>query len=90
MLEKAIEDAKAMNLDDGQSIAEELGLMEGQLAELRKAQEERKERLIKERYSSEAEHISLGEFVLTRVLNSDVESRTIWLLGRFKRDPTEN
>ena len=38
----------------------------------------------------EAERLHMGEFVLTRILNSDVESRTIWILGKFKRDPTEN
>lgn len=32
----------------------------------------------------------MGDFKLTRVLNSDPEIKTIWLLGRFRKDPTEN
>ena len=32
----------------------------------------------------------MGEFALTRVLNNDPETRTIFLLGRFRRDPTQN
>ena len=32
----------------------------------------------------------MGEFALTRVLNQDAELKVIWLLGRFRRDLTEN
>ena len=32
----------------------------------------------------------MGEFALTRILNNDPETRTIFLLGRFRRDPTQN
>ena len=32
----------------------------------------------------------MGEFALTRVLDCEAESKTIKLLGRFRKDPTEN
>ena len=37
-----------------------------------------------------AEKLSMGEFVLTRILNSDCDLKKIWLLGRFQKDPTDN
>lgn len=89
-LATAISDAKAMTLDEGQSVAEELALMEAQLEKLTQEFEERQKNTVKEHYSVEAERLNMGEFILTRILNSDVESRTIWILGKFRRDPTEN
>ena len=46
--------------------------------------------MIEEKYSAKSEKLFLGEFVLTRVLNSDAEIGKIWLLGKFRRDPTDN
>mmetsp|Transcript_6797 Transcript_6797/g.8099 ORF Transcript_6797/g.8099 Transcript_6797/m.8099 type:complete len:100 (+) Transcript_6797:531-830(+) len=38
----------------------------------------------------EAERLNMGEIVLTRILNNDADTKKIWLLGRFQRDPTDN
>lgn len=32
----------------------------------------------------------MGEFELSRILNNDSEIRKVWLLGKFRRDPTDN
>ncbi len=64
--------------------------METQLTLLKKQSDEREQKRIKEKYSMEAEKLEMGNFILTRVLNNDAETRSIWLLGKFKGDPTEN
>ena len=89
-LESALRDAKAMELPEGQSIAEEVSLIEAQIAKLTQAVAERKQKIIQNRYSMTSERLSMGEFVLTRVLNNDPETKKIWLLGRFQKDPTDN
>ena len=43
-LETAISDAKAMTLDEGQSVEEEVALMEARLETLKKEHEERQEK----------------------------------------------
>ena len=43
-----------------------------------------------DKYSTQSDKLNMGEFALTRVLNNDPETRTIFLLGRFRRDPTQN
>ena len=85
-----MEEAKKIELGDGQSIAEELGLIEGQIEAIMKKRDERRQDLIKSKYSKEAEHLNMGEFELCRILNNDAEIRKVWLLGKFKRDPTDN
>lgn len=55
-----------------------------------KDKEERAKRLVVENYSMAAQKLKMGEFVLTKILNSDAEIKTIWLLGTFRRDPTGN
>ena len=89
-LEAALTDAKAMTLAEGQSISQEITLIETQVAKLKQERDERAQKLISEKYSKETERLSMGEFVLTRILNCDAEIKTIWMLGRFRRDPTEN
>ena len=89
-LERALTEAKTMELTDEQSIAEELTLIETQVTALQQKRDERRQTLITTKYSMTAENLSMGEFVLTRILNNDPEIRKIWLLGKFKRDPTDN
>ena len=43
-----------------------------------------------DKYSAKSEKLNMGEFALIRVLNNDPETRNIFLLGRFRRDPTQN
>ena len=57
---------------------------------MKKERDERNQKTIDEKYSIQAERLNMGEFALTRVLNEDAELKVIWLLGRFRRDPTEN
>ena len=64
--------------------------MVAQLDKNKKERDERRQKLIKDKYSIEAEKLEMGSFTLTRILNSVAESRTIWLLGKLNRDPTEN
>lgn len=79
-----------MSLPEGQSIAEEIVHIRTQIAKLIKDKEERAKKLVLENYSMQAEKLNMGSFVLTKILNSDAEIKTIWLLGSFKRDPTGN
>lgn len=90
LLEAALVDAKAMTLEEGKSIDEEVTLIETQIAKIKQERDERAKKLIEDKYSSTSERLNMGEFVLSRILNSDAETKTVWLLGRFRRDPTEN
>lgn len=90
LLEAAYGEAKVMKLTGEQNIDEELGLMDTQIKKMKQERDERRQKLVQEKYSVQTSRLSMGEFTLTRILNSDAESRTIWLLGRFRRDPTEN
>lgn len=90
LLEAAYGEAKLIKLRGEQNIDEELGLMDTQIKKIKQERDERQKKLVEEKYSVQSARLSMGEFALTRILNSDAESRTIWLLGRFRRDPTEN
>ena len=79
-----------MTLPEGLSVSEEIDLIEAQVAKMKKERDDKNQKAIDENYSVQAERLNMGEFALTRVLNEDAETKTIYLLGRFRRDPTEN
>ena len=64
-----------MTLAEGLSFQEELTLMETQLTQLKKEKDEREQKRIKEHYSIEAERLNMGDFIITRILNNDAETR---------------
>ena len=84
-LQVALGDVKKMTFKEGESVQEEIELIEKQIEVLNKAQED----LINQKYSINAEKITLTNFQVERVLNNEVDTKCIYLLGKLSRDPTK-
>jgi len=46
--------------------------------------------MIATKYCMTADRLNMGDFELTKILNNDPEIKKIWLLGHFRKDPTDN
>ena len=84
-LTAALNDVKEMKMKENESVKEEIDLIEKRIEELTKAQEE----TIKTRYSIDAEKVSISQFVVERILNNDVDSKSIFILGKLFKDPNK-
>ena len=89
-LERLMTEVEFLRLEEGHPVDEELNLVKNQVFKLRKEAEDRRLKMIEDKYSAKADKLQMGEFILTNILNNDPEVRTMWLLGKFSKDPTGN
>ena len=89
-LERLMTEVEFLRLEEGHPVDEELNLVKNQVFKLRKEAEDRRLKMIEDKYSAKADKLQMGEFILTKILNNDPEVRTMWLLGKFSKDPTGN